>query len=163
MWLRNPFQRISVYADMSCSLDNSKMAPTLLDCENNIGFYYMKATNRSVELVRYWRAARARFDGNPNEQVVFSNIKRELISKLGVRFQPLETEYISGFCDFQDHLDKVCTVHANCCMGLENKVHDLNNIAADWKNYTSMTPEQRKERSFKVTPPRKCRNSMGWV
>jgi hypothetical protein len=150
---------------MSCSVDNSKMAPALLDCENNVGFYYMKSTNRSVEMVRYWRAARARFDGNLIEQVVFNKIKYELISRLGARIQPLETEYISGFCDFQDHFDKVCTVHANCCMGLENKVHDLKSVAADWRNYTSLTPEQRKlqEGSFKVTPPRMCQKSMGWV
>ncbi|WVZ67639.1 LOW QUALITY PROTEIN: hypothetical protein U9M48_016690 [Paspalum notatum var. saurae] len=163
LWLRNPFQRISVYADMSCSLDNSKMAPDLLDCESNVGFYYMKSTNRSVEMVRYWRAARARFDGNLIEQVVFNKIKHELIRDLGARIQPLETEYISGFCDFQDRLDKVCTVHANCCMGLDNKVHDLRNVAVDWRNYTSLTPEERKGASIKVTAPIKCRKSMGWT
>ncbi|RLN03811.1 uncharacterized protein C2845_PM13G17550 [Panicum miliaceum] len=163
LWLRNPFQHISVYADMSCSLDNSKMAPALLDCENNVGFYYMKSTNRSVAMIKYWRAARARFDGNPIEQVVFNTIKHELISDLGARIQPLETEYISGFCDFQERLDKVFTVHANCCMGLDNKVNDLRNVAADWKNYTSLTPEVRKKGSIKVTPPSKCRKSMGWT
>ncbi|PAN26810.1 hypothetical protein PAHAL_5G040000 [Panicum hallii] len=163
LWLRNPFQHISVYADMSCSLDNSKMAPALLDCENNVGFYYMKSTNRSVAMIKYWRAARARFDGNPIEQVVFNTIKHELISDLGARIQPLETEYISGFCDFQERLDKVCTVHANCCMGLNNKVNDLRNVAADWKNYTSLPPEVRKKGSIKVTPPSKCRKSMGWT
>ncbi|KAJ1286853.1 hypothetical protein BS78_03G384000 [Paspalum vaginatum] len=163
LWLRDPFQHISVYADMSCSLDNSKMAPDLLDCENNVGFYYMKSTNRSVEMVRYWRAARARFDGNPIEQVVFNKIKHELIRDLGARIQPLETEYISGFCDFQERLDKVCTVHANCCMGLDNKVHDLRNVAADWRNYTGLTPEERKKGSIKATAPIKCRKSMGWT
>ncbi|CAO2167542.1 unnamed protein product [Urochloa humidicola] len=163
LWLRNPFQHISVYADMSCSLDNSKMAPALLDCENNVGFYYMKSTNRSIAMIKYWRAARARFDGNPIEQVVFNTIKHELISELGARIQPLQTEYISGFCDFQERLDKVCTVHANCCMGLENKVNDLRNVAADWKNYTSLTPEERKKDSTKVTAPSKCRKSMGWT
>ncbi|KAG2602976.1 uncharacterized protein At1g28695-like [Panicum virgatum] len=163
LWLRNPFQHISVYADMSCSLDNSKMAPALLDCENNVGFYYMKSTNRSIAMIKYWRAARARFDGNPIEQVVFNTIKHELISDLGARIQPLQTEYISGFCDFQERLDKVCTVHANCCMRLDNKVNDLRNVAADWKNYTSLTPEVRKKAGIKVTPPSKCRKSMGWT
>ena len=148
---------------MSCSLDNSKMAPALLDCENNVGFYYMKSTNRSIAMIKYWRAARARFDGNPIEQVVFNTIKHELISDLGARIQPLQTEYISGFCDFQERLDKVCTVHANCCMGLDNKVNDLRNVAADWKNYTSLTPEVRKKAGIKVTPPSKCRKSMGWT
>ncbi|KAF8755687.1 hypothetical protein HU200_011154 [Digitaria exilis] len=163
LWLRNPFQRISVYADMSCSLDNSKAKPAvLLDNEFNGGFYYMKSTSRSVAVVKYWRAARARFD-NTIDQVVLNTIKHELVSELGARIQALETEYISGFCDFQERLDKVCTVHANCCMGLENKVFDLKNVAADWKNYTSLTPEGRKKRDIKVTPPSKCWKSMGWT
>ncbi|CAL4945884.1 unnamed protein product [Urochloa decumbens] len=163
LWLRNPFQRISVYADMSCSLDNSKAKPVLLDNEFNGGFYYMKSTSRSVAVIKYWRAARARFEGDPIDQVVLNTIKHEFVTELGARIQPLQTEYISGFCDFQERLDRVCTVHANCCMGLENKVHDLNNIAADWRNYTRLTPEERRKGDIKATAPSKCRKSMGWA
>ena len=161
LWLRNPLLHIPVYADMSCSLDNSKMAPAPLDNIVNTGFYYMKSTTRSIKTIKYWQEARTRFPPN-HDQVVFNNIKHELISELGARILPLETEYVSGFCDFYDHgLDKVCTIHANCCMGLENKVHDLKNIAADWKNYTSLTPEERKKGSVRLTSPTKCRKSMG--
>jgi hypothetical protein len=46
-------------------------------------------------------------------------------------------------------------------MGLENKAHDLKNIAADWRNYTSLTPEERKKGSVRLTAPSKCRKSMG--
>ncbi|KAL6613915.1 hypothetical protein ACP70R_036185 [Stipagrostis hirtigluma subsp. patula] len=161
LWLRNPFKHISVDADMSCSLDNSRMASTLLDNVLNTGFYYMKSTNRSINMIKNWRAARARFPDDI-EQVVFNKIKYELISELGARIAALQTEYISGFCDFQDGLDKVCTVHANCCLGLDNKVYDLKNVAADWKNYTSLAPEERKKVSIKVTAPGKCRKSLGW-
>ncbi|XP_062208712.1 uncharacterized protein At4g15970-like [Phragmites australis] len=162
LWFRNPFRHISVYADMSCALDNSKATSVLLNNTFNTGLYYMKSTNRSIKMVKYWRAARARFPGD-HDQVVFNNIKYELIGELGARIQPLETEYISGFCDFyEDGLDKVCTIHANCCMGLEKKVHDLKNIAADWKNYTSLTPEERKKGAVKLTAPSECRKSMGW-
>ncbi|KAJ1286851.1 hypothetical protein BS78_03G383800 [Paspalum vaginatum] len=159
LWLRNPFRHISVYADMSCSLDNSRDKPVLLDNEINCGFYYMKSTRRSVEVVRRWVAGRARFPGE-NEQVVLSKMKRELMGEVGARIEALGD--VSGFCDFQRHLDRVCTVHANCCMGLENKVRDLSNVAADWKNYTSLTPEQRDKGGVKVTPPRSCWKSMGW-
>ncbi|XP_062206282.1 uncharacterized protein At4g15970-like [Phragmites australis] len=161
LWFRNPFRHISVYADMSCSLDNSKAASVLLDNEINCGFYYMKSTSRSINMIKKWVAGRARFP-DENEQVVFSKIKHELMSELGARIEALETEYVSGFCDFQKKFDKVCTVHANCCMGLENKVYDLKNIAADWKKYMSLTPEERKKGSVKVTAPGRCRKSMGW-
>jgi hypothetical protein len=33
---------------MICSLDDSKMAPVLLDNIVNTGFYYMKSTTRSI-------------------------------------------------------------------------------------------------------------------
>ncbi|GJM92048.1 hypothetical protein PR202_ga08475 [Eleusine coracana subsp. coracana] len=146
---------------MSCSLDNSKIAPVLLDNEINCGFYYMKSTSRSVTLIKRWIEGWARFPGE-NEQVVLSKIKSELVGEVGVRMEALETEFVSGFCDFQKRFDKVCTMHANCCLGLENKVFDLNNIAAGWKNYTSLVPEQRKEASISATPPSMCRKSMGW-
>ncbi|GJN16910.1 hypothetical protein PR202_gb03936 [Eleusine coracana subsp. coracana] len=122
---------------------------------------YMELTSRSITLIKRWIEGRARFPGE-NEQVVLSKIKGELVGEVGVRMEALETEFVSGFCDFQKRFDKVCTVHANCMMGLENKVFDLNNIAAGWKNYTSLTPEQRKETSVSATPPSMCRKSMGW-
>jgi hypothetical protein len=53
LWLRNPLQHISTFADMSCSLDNSKMAPVLLDNIVNTGFYYMKSTTRSIKAIKY--------------------------------------------------------------------------------------------------------------
>uniref|UniRef100_J3L787 Uncharacterized protein n=1 Tax=Oryza brachyantha TaxID=4533 RepID=J3L787_ORYBR len=39
-------------------------------------------------------------------------------------------------------------MHANCCVGLENKVHDLRNVLADWKNYTSLPPPEKKTAKF---------------
>ncbi|GJM92049.1 hypothetical protein PR202_ga08476 [Eleusine coracana subsp. coracana] len=138
---------------MSCSLDNSKMAPVPLDNIVNTGFYYMKSTARSIKAIKYWQEARTRFPPSI-DQVVFNNIKHELVTELGAKILPLKTEFVSGFCDFYENgLDKVCTIHANCCLGLENKVHDLKNIAADWKNYTSLTPEKRKKWSVRLTAP----------
>ncbi|GJN16911.1 hypothetical protein PR202_gb03937 [Eleusine coracana subsp. coracana] len=117
---------------MSCSLDNSKMAPVPLDNIVNTGFYYMKSTARSIKAIKYWQEARTRFPPSI-DQVVFNNIKHELVSELGARILPLKTEF----------------------------VHDLKNIAADWKNYTSLTPEKRKKWSVRLTAPSRCRKSMG--
>ncbi|XP_062208711.1 uncharacterized protein At4g15970-like [Phragmites australis] len=161
LWFRNPFRHITVYADMSCSTDYFKAESAPLDNTLNTGFYHMKSSNRSIEMIKYWRAARARFPGN-NDQEVFSKIKNELVSELQARIEPLETVYFSGFCEYHNNLDKVCTMHANCCIGLENKVHDLKDIATYWKNYTNLTPEERKMGSFKWTSPARCWKTIGW-
>jgi hypothetical protein len=158
---RNPLRRIPVYADMSCSSDDFKPTRKPLDNPLNTGLYYMKSTNRSIEMVKHWRAARTRFPGRHDQQV-FVAIKWELIRELNVTIEPLETVYFGGFCEYHDDPEKICTMHADCCIGLDTKVHDLNDITADWKNYTSLAPEKRKKESFRWTVPVRCRRSINW-
>jgi hypothetical protein len=67
IWLRNPFQHISIYADMSLSTDYFRDAFAPLNNTLNTGLYYMRSTNRSIEMLRYWRAARARFPGGSEQ------------------------------------------------------------------------------------------------
>ncbi|CAL4972431.1 unnamed protein product [Urochloa decumbens] len=161
VWFRNPFRHFPVYADMSCSSDDFKPSRAPLDQPLNTGLYYMKSTNRTVAMMKYWRAARERFPGQ-HDQSVFVKIRRELVSKLQVKIEPLETVYFGGFCEYHDDPEKVCTIHACCCVGLDNKVHDLRDVGADWKNYTSLAPEERKKGGFKWTYPTRCRDSIGW-
>ncbi|KAJ1286848.1 hypothetical protein BS78_03G383500 [Paspalum vaginatum] len=166
VWFRNPFRRIPVYADMSCSSDDFKPSRAPLDNPLNTGLYYMKSTNRTVEMMKYWRAARARFPGQ-HDQSVFVRIRHEVVSKLQVTIEPLETVYFGGFCEYHDDPEKICTMHADCCVGLDNKVHDLGDVAADWKNYTGLPPEARqkqkqKDGGFKWSYPTRCRDSVNW-
>ncbi|CAL4985962.1 unnamed protein product [Urochloa decumbens] len=156
---RNPFRHFPVYADMSCSLDGFDPSRAPLDNPLNTGLYYVKSTNRTIQMMKYWRAARERFPGQ-HDQSVFINIRHELMSKLQVKIEPMETLYFGGFCEYHDDPKKICTIHANCCIGLDIKVHDLKNVAADWKNYTSLTPEQRHKGGFKWTYPTRCRESI---
>jgi hypothetical protein len=164
LWFRNPFGHITLYADMTCSTDYFRPHPTssALDKTLNTGFYYMKSTNRSIEMIKYWRAAREqRFPGS-HDQAVFNNIKQELVSKLQARIEALDTAFFGGFCEHGKDLGRICTIHANCCIGLENKVPDLRDKAAEWKNYTSLTPEEMKKGGFKWTAPARCWNTIGW-
>ncbi|CAD6235301.1 unnamed protein product [Miscanthus lutarioriparius] len=71
------------FADMTTSSDD---ANSLDDNWSNTGFYYVKATNRTVEMLRQWRAARRRFPPN-HGQAIFNEIKHELAAALGVRIQ----------------------------------------------------------------------------
>lgn len=160
---RNPFRRITLHADMSVSSDDFSIARAPLDNPINTGLYYVKSTNRTVEMLRYWQAARSRTPG-AHDQTVFGNIKHELVEKLKVRIEPLDTSYFGGFCEYHDDFEKISTMHADCCIGVDNKVHDLMDVAADWKRYMSMTLDERKKMSGNLTwtVPVRCRKSINW-
>ncbi|XP_047056334.1 uncharacterized protein At4g15970-like [Lolium rigidum] len=160
MWLRNPFRHINLYADMAVSTDRFNGKAEDLTNAPNTGFYYVKSTNRTVEMLRRWRAARSRFPPT-HDQAVFNEIKGELAAgELQIKFVFLETTLFDGFCQFHGEMDRVCTMHANCCIGLENKVHDLRNVAAVWKNYTSQPPSEKMSGNFRWPVPAKCEASM---
>ena len=131
---RNPFRHISVFADMTTSSDVFSGDVDSLDNWPNTGFFYVKATNRTVEMLRRWRAARARFPPN-HEQAIFNEIKHELAHDLGARVQFLDSARFSSFCRiFHIDMAAACTMHANCCVGLGNNLHDLRDVPDQWKN-----------------------------
>jgi len=51
VWFRNPFRHISVFADMTTSSDVFSGDVDSLDNWPNTGFFYVKATNRTVEML----------------------------------------------------------------------------------------------------------------
>ncbi|EAY77007.1 hypothetical protein OsI_04964 [Oryza sativa Indica Group] len=148
LWFRDPFRHIGVYADMTTSCDVFNGDGDDLSNWPNTGFYYVKSTNRTVEMLRRWRAARARYPPN-HEQNIFNYIKHELAAGLGVRVRFLDTAVFGGFCQlFRNDMARACTMHANCCIGLGNKLHDLRSALDQWANYTSPAPpEGRKKKS----------------
>ncbi|KAE8773291.1 hypothetical protein D1007_54591 [Hordeum vulgare] len=149
VWLRDPFRHIAVHADMAVSCDIYSGDADALDGNwPNTGFYYVKATARTVEMMRRWRAARWRFPRG-HEQEIFNHIKHELASADGdlrLRFQFLDTALFGGFCRlFHNDMATACTMHANCCFGLGKKLSDLRDVLGQWKNYTAMTPPEKKK------------------
>uniref|UniRef100_A0ACD5XC61 Uncharacterized protein n=1 Tax=Avena sativa TaxID=4498 RepID=A0ACD5XC61_AVESA len=165
VWFRDPFRHINLYADMAVSTDFFSGDPDdAVKNAPNTGFYYVKSTNRTVEMLRRWRAARTRRSrpgGPTNDQGVFNEIKAELVAgELQIRLVFLDTVFFDGFCRFHGVMDKVCTMHANCCIGLETKVHDLRNMVADWKNYSRLTPPEKMGSEVKWRYPAKCHESI---
>ncbi|KAM0831780.1 hypothetical protein ACQ4PT_065315 [Festuca glaucescens] len=149
VWFRDPFRHISLYADLAISTDFFSGDPDdAVKNAPNTGFYYVKSTNRTVEMLRRWRAARSLprpgGGGPTNDQGIFNEIKAGLVAgELRIRLVFLDTVFFDSFCRFHGEMDKVCTMHANCCIGLETKVHDLRNVVADWKNYSRLTPPEK--------------------
>ncbi|CAL4953002.1 unnamed protein product [Urochloa decumbens] len=85
-------------------------------------------------------------------------IKHELAaSDLGVRIRFLDTARFAGFCRiYHNDMGAACTMHTNCCFGLENKLYDLREVLGQWRNYTALTPQQKTSRKFTWKDPTKC-------
>ena len=74
-----------------------------------------------------------------------------------MRIQFLDTARFAGFCRiFHSDMGAACTMHANCCFGLANKLHDLREVLDQWRNYTGLTPQEKKSRKFIWKDPAQC-------
>jgi hypothetical protein len=135
IWLRNPLLRVPVGADLSMSCDRYYGDnPYDLDKQANSGFMYVKASARMVAFYDSWYAARLSYP-DTHEQHVFQQIKDTLPARHGVRVQFVDTAYLSGFCDLSKDFYKVCTVHANCLVGLQSKLEKLTEVFNEWKQF----------------------------
>ncbi|RLN39607.1 uncharacterized protein C2845_PM01G48800 [Panicum miliaceum] len=153
LWFRNPFKHVTAYADMSISSDVFFGDPDNMDNFPNTGFFHVRPNNRTIAMTRAWHEARERYPGR-NEQPVFNAIKKGLVRDLRLRVQYMDPAFMGGFCSYGKDLRRICTMHANCCVGLGNKLRDLRTLLADWRNYTAM-PHWAKQHA-KWTVPGAC-------
>ncbi|XP_062196331.1 uncharacterized protein At4g15970-like isoform X2 [Phragmites australis] len=156
MWFRNPMRHIAITSDIAIASDYFDGDPDSLRNHPNGGFLYVRSMNRTIEFYRQWRMARDRFPAGTNEQQILGRVQGQLTRRLGVRLQFLDTAHCGGFCQLSGDLRRVSTMHANCCTGLANKVHDLRNVLQDWRNYTAAPPAVRRRGGFRWTKPGKC-------
>jgi Nucleotide-diphospho-sugar transferase len=157
LWFRNPFKHITVYADLTTSCDDYKGDPDGINNSPNTGFIYVKPSNRTIEMMKYWHDARQRFPPH-HEQQIFNQIKQELVDLLGINMQFVDTIYFGSLCSFSTDINKIYTMHANCCVnGLEAKLSDLRNLMDIWKNYTALSIEEKNKGLFTWTKPGQCR------
>lgn len=154
MWFRNPMRHIAITSDIAIASDYFNGNPDSLRNHPNGGFLFVRSTNRTVAFYRQWRALREKFPPGKNEQFILDKMQGTLSRQLGVRMQFLDTKHCGGFCQLSGDMRKVSTMHANCCVGLANKVHDLRSVLKDWRNYTAAAPADR--RLVQWTKPGKC-------
>jgi hypothetical protein len=138
VWFRDPLLRVPVAADMAMACDQFRGAnPYDLDKGANAGLVYARASARTAEFYRVWYEARSLFPGNKTQDV-FGKIKHQLTARLGVTLQFVDTAYFGTFCDRhrkKRDFNKLCTFHANCLLGLKNKVHKLRGVLNEWKQF----------------------------
>ncbi|KAF9607708.1 hypothetical protein IFM89_038248 [Coptis chinensis] len=164
MWFRDPFPYFDSVDEIHIACDFYKGNPRDKGNRANGGFNYVKSVGATIEFYKYWYKAR-RLHKNQHDQQVFEIIKHEpIVAATGLRIRYLDTKYFGGFCQASKDMNKVCTMHANCCVGIEKKVPDLKAILNDWKNFTALSPQEKEAKgsSSSASPwsaPNKCKAS----
>ncbi|KAK6137171.1 hypothetical protein DH2020_029096 [Rehmannia glutinosa] len=156
MWLRNPFPHFYSDTNFQISCDSFGGNPSDLNNAPNGGFNYVKSCNQTIEFYKFWYKSREYYPGK-HDQDVLNKIKYDpFVREIGLGIKFLDTVYFGGFCQPSKDLNLVCTMHANCCAGLDNKIHDLRILLDDWKNYLSLQEDARKTETPSWSVPQSC-------
>ncbi|KAJ4903633.1 hypothetical protein Rs2_17584 [Raphanus sativus] len=155
MWLRDPFPHLFSEVDFQVTCDHSNGNTSDPGNLVNGSFKFVQANHRTVKFYKYWYELRWTFCGK-NEQDVFNIIKHDrfVTEELSLTMRFLDTVHFRGFCQLHREMEKICIMHANCCLGLHNKINGLRQALQDWKDYLSAT-DRRKWRSSD-----RCKGSM---
>ncbi|KAG5134183.1 hypothetical protein JHK82_025371 [Glycine max] len=146
MWLRDPFKQFYKDTDFQIACDFFNGNSYDLNNHPNGGFNYVKSNKRTILFYKFWFNSRNAYP-KLHDQDVLNKIKKDsFVSNMKLKVRFLSTSYFGGFCQHAEDFNKVSTMHANCCVGLENKVNDLKILLEDWKKYVAL-PESKKNQS----------------
>ena len=155
MWLRNPFQHFFQEADFQMSCDRFDGNSYNLQNFQNTGFMYVRSNPRTIQFYKFWHFSIKAYPGL-HDQDILNKIKFDpFVENIGLKIRFLDTAYFGGFCQPSKDLNLVCTMHANCCVGLDNKVNDLTILLEDWKRFKSSQPRLNPQSPWSV--PQNCR------
>ncbi|XVF43495.1 hypothetical protein PTKIN_Ptkin02bG0044600 [Pterospermum kingtungense] len=156
MWFRDPFPRFFPDADFQIACDNFLGRPDDMNNRPNGGFNYVKSNNRSIAFYKFWYSSRKTYPGY-HDQDVLNKIKFDPnISDIGLKFRFLDTAYFGGLCEPSKDLNVVCTMHVNCCYGMDSKLHDLKIMLQDWRSFMSLPPDLKNESIISWRVPQNC-------
>ncbi|CAO2815183.1 unnamed protein product [Amaranthus hypochondriacus] len=137
VWFRDPFPHFTPESDFQTSCDHFNGREYDINNHPNNGFLFVRSNNRTIKFYEFWASSRPKYS-NMHEQDAFNRLKYDpAFYQFGVKIRFLDTAYFGGFCQPSKDLDKVCTMHANCCVGLHRKIADLNTTLNVWKTYLS--------------------------
>ncbi|KAK8947520.1 hypothetical protein KSP40_PGU009336 [Platanthera guangdongensis] len=140
MWFRNPFPHFFPDGDFQIACD--KFIGDHFDRNNipNGGFSFVKSNNRTIEFYKFWYSSREKHPGY-HDQDVLNIIKFDpLVDELGLKMRFLRTTFFGGICEPSRNFNVVCTMHANCCVGLHRKINDIRVMLDDWRRYIALPP-----------------------
>ncbi|CAL9156367.1 unnamed protein product [Musa hybrid cultivar] len=138
LWFRNPLPHFYPQGDFQVSCDRFFGNATDLENWPSNGFNYVRSNNRTISFFKYWYSARTKYPQD-HDQAVFNYIKHDAyLRELGLTIRFLDSKYFHGLCEIRSRdWDAVCTMHANCRIGLSSKLSELRGMLEEWKKYTS--------------------------
>ncbi|XP_009398909.2 uncharacterized protein At4g15970-like [Musa acuminata AAA Group] len=138
LWLRNPLPHFYPQGDFQVSCDRFFGNATDLENWPSNGFNYVRSNNRTISFFKYWYSARKKYPQD-HDQAVFNYIKHDAyLRELGLTIRFLDSKYFHGLCEIRSRdWDAVCTMHANCRIGLSSKLSELRGMLEEWKKYIS--------------------------
>ncbi|CAO2831097.1 unnamed protein product [Amaranthus hypochondriacus] len=156
MWFRDPFPHFFPDADFQVACDHFSGDSFTVHNKPNGGFNYVKSNNRSIEFYKFWYSSQETYPGY-HDQDVLNFIKHSpYISEIGLSMRFLDTTYFGGFCEPSKDLNKVCTMHANCCFGISSKLHDLKILLQDWRRFMSLPLSLKHSQVYSWRVPNNC-------
>ncbi|KAL5760703.1 hypothetical protein ACOSQ2_019541 [Xanthoceras sorbifolium] len=156
MWFRDPFPRFYSDADFQIACDHFLGSSDDVENRPNGGFNHVKSNNRSIEFYKFWYSSRETYPGY-HDQDVLNIIKFDpFIMDIGLNMRFLDTAFFGGLCEPSKDMNVVCTMHANCCYGLDSKLHDLRIMLQDWKTFLSLPPSLKRVSILSWNVPQNC-------
>ncbi|KAL3330666.1 hypothetical protein AABB24_034474, partial [Solanum stoloniferum] len=156
LWFRQPFAHFYPDADFQIACDHYWFNSTNLDNSPNGGFNYVKSNERTIQFYKFWYKAREAYPGKHDQDVLNMIKHNPFIKDIGLKIRFLDTALFGGFCEPSKDLNLVCTMHANCCIGIGNKMHDLAMALDDWEKYMALNGDEKTLRPQTWTVPRIC-------
>ncbi|CAL0322303.1 unnamed protein product [Lupinus luteus] len=159
MWFRDPFKQFDKDADFQIASDYFNGNSYDLDNKPNGGFTYVKSNFRTIWFYRYWFTSKDAYPKMHDQDVLDRIKKSPIIAIMNLKIRFLSTEYFGGFCQPSQDFNKVSTMHANCCVGLDNKMIDLKILLEDWRKYMALPDKVKKQSKSSWNVPQSCRTS----
>ncbi|KAL4346768.1 hypothetical protein GQ457_17G014570 [Hibiscus cannabinus] len=157
VWFRDPFPRFFPDADFQIACDHFLGRPEDMNNSPNGGFNYVKSNNRTIAFYKFWYCSRETYPGL-HDQNVLNRIKFDpFISNIGLKIRFLDTANFGGLCEPSRDLNLVCTMHVNCCIGMERKLADLKIMLQDWRAFMSLPSDLKNQSIISWRVPRNCR------
>ncbi|CAA7410656.1 unnamed protein product [Spirodela intermedia] len=156
LWFRNPSLFFYPDGDFQIACDHYYGNPDDLGNSPNGGFNYARSSNRTIEFYKFWYESREKYPGK-HDQDVLNFIKGDQhLRDISLVMKFLPTVNFGGLCEPSRDLNKVCTMHTNCCIGLTGKVNDLKVMLEDWRLYRALPPSVKGLGAHSWRAPQKC-------
>lgn len=136
MWLRTPFPHIHPSRDLTVPCETVSGDLQGVGNELDSGLFYVKSSEFSIELFKYWKLEGVMFPNSHAESLCEEIwINQRIVEMIEGQIRFLNTSNFGGFCQPSKDVSEIYTMHANCCDSVESKVHDLKLVLDDWRNF----------------------------